>query len=136
MRCTCRMTGASPTSSRSISASGTTLCPALPSNGIRKTDGSFFKASVQISSIAQPNEAGGALPLNSHIASPRIKQPYADQISAGWSHQLDTATAIDIDYVHSTGKDLGWRPALNQRDGNPSGPRHYSVLLAPVCSFR
>jgi outer membrane receptor protein involved in Fe transport len=105
------------------------------SNGIRKTDGSFFKVTDPVSSIAQPNEAGGALPLNSHIASPRIKQPYADQVSVGWSHQIDTATAIDIDYVHSNGKDLGWRPSLNQRDGNPGGPRHYSVLLAQFGSF-
>jgi hypothetical protein len=106
------------------------------SNGILKTDGTLFKVGDPISSIAQPNEAGGALPLNSHIASPRIKQPYADQVSAGWSHQLDPATAIDIDYVFSRGRDLGWRPALNQRDNrNPTGPRHYSVLLAPYGSF-
>jgi Carboxypeptidase regulatory-like domain len=105
------------------------------SNGIRKTDGTFFHVGDPISSIAQPNEAGGALPLNSHIASPRIKQPYSDQVSAGWSHQLDAATAIDIDYVFSRGRDLGWRPAVNQRDGNPSGPRHYSVLLAPFGAF-
>ena len=26
-------------------------------------------------------------------------------------------------------------PALNQRDGNPAGPRHYSVLLAPYGTF-
>jgi hypothetical protein len=105
------------------------------SNGIRKTDGTFFRVGDPISSIAQPNEAGGALPLNSHIASPRIKQPYTDQLSLGWSHQLDPATAVDIDYVYSRGRDLGWRPALNQRDGNPSGPRHYSVLLAPYGTF-
>ncbi|HEY7289432.1 MAG TPA: TonB-dependent receptor [Vicinamibacterales bacterium] len=105
------------------------------SNGIRKTDGTFFHVGDPVSSINQPNEAGGALPLNSHIASPRIKEPYSDQLSAGWSHQLDSATAIDIDYVYSKGADLGWRPALNQRDGNPSGPRHYSVLLAPYGTF-
>jgi hypothetical protein len=104
-------------------------------NGIRKTDGTFFHVGDPISSIAQPNEAGGALPLNSHIASPRIRQPYSDQVSAGWSHQLDEATVIDIDYVHSAGKDLGWRIALNQRDGNPSGPRHFSTLLAKYGSF-
>jgi hypothetical protein len=100
------------------------------SNGIRKTDGTFFKVGDPIPSIAQPNEAGGALPLNGHIASPRIKQPYADQLSIGWSRQLDSATAIDVDYVYSRGRDLGWRPQLNQRDGNPTGPRHYSTLLA------
>ena len=105
------------------------------SNGIKNPDGSFFKVSDPISNIQGLNEAGGALPLNSHIASPRIKQPYADQTSFGWSHQLDSATAIDVDYVHSDGKDLGWRPALNQRDGNPAGPRHYSTLLAAYGTF-
>jgi len=105
------------------------------SNGIRKTDGTLFRVGDPISSIAQPNEAGGALPLNSHIASPRIKQPYADQVSFGWSHQFDLATAVDVDFVYSRGRDLGWRPALNQRDGNPTGPRHYSTLLAPYGSF-
>jgi hypothetical protein len=105
------------------------------SNGIKNPDGSFFKVSDPVSNIQALNEAGGALPLNSHIASPRIKQPYADQVSLGWSHQLDAATAIDVDYVHSDGKDLGWRPALNQRDGNPAGPRHYSTLLAAFGSF-
>ncbi len=105
------------------------------SNGIRKADGTLFKVGDNVNTIAQPNEAGGALPLNSHIASPRIKQPYTDQVSFGWSHQLDAATAIDIDYMYARGRDLGWRPALNQRDGNPTGPRHYSVLLAPYGSF-
>jgi len=105
------------------------------SNGIRNPNGTFFSVNDPISNIESLNEAGGALPLNSHIASPRIKQPYSDQVSMGWSHQLDAATAIDVDYVHSDGKDLGWRPALNQRDGNPSGPRHYSVLLAQFGTF-
>ena len=40
-----------------------------------------------------------------------------------------------MDYIHTRGKDLGWRPALNQRDGDPAGPRHYSVLLAPYGTF-
>jgi hypothetical protein len=112
-----------------------TIFQVTNSNGIKNPDGSFFKVSDPISNIASLNEAGGALPLNSHIASPRIKQPYSDQSSIGWSHQLDAATAIDVDYVHSDGKDLGWRPALNQRDGNPAGPRHYSTLLAAYGTF-
>jgi hypothetical protein len=112
-----------------------TIFQVTNSGGIKNPDGSFFKVSDPISNIAGLNEAGGALPLNSHIASPRIKQPYSDQVSIGWSHQLNPATAIDVDYIHSDGRDLGWRPALNQRDGNPTGPRHYSVLLAPYGSF-
>jgi hypothetical protein len=105
------------------------------SNGIKKADGTFFKVGDPITSIGQPNEAGGALPLNSHIASPRIKQPYADQLSVGWSRQLNAATAIDVDYVYSKGTDLGWRPAINQRDGSTTAPRHYTTLLARYGSF-
>jgi hypothetical protein len=105
------------------------------SNGIRNPNGTFFAVTDPVSNIQGLNEAGGALPLNSHIASPRIKQPYSDQTSFGYSRQLDAATAIDVDYIHSNGKDLGWRPALNQRDGDPSGPRHYSTLLAPYGTF-
>jgi hypothetical protein len=99
-------------------------------NGILNTNGTFFKVGDPISGIAQPNEIGAGLPLNSHVASPRIKQPYSDQVSAGWSHQLDSATVIDVDFVRSDGKDLGWRLQLNQRDGNPSGARHYTAILS------
>ena len=90
-------------------------------DGIRKPDGTFFRVGDPISTIQSQNEAGGALPLNSHIASPRIRQPYSDQYSVGWSHQLDAATVIDVDYMHTEGRDLGWRIQLNQR--NPASAR-------------
>ena len=100
-------------------------------NGIRKANGDFFRVGDDpAATIGHLNEAGGALPLNSHVASPRIRQPYADQYSIGWSHQLDPATVIDIDYMRSEGRDLGWRIALNQR--NPgvgaTGPRQFADL--------
>jgi outer membrane receptor protein involved in Fe transport len=104
-------------------------------NGIRKADGTLFRVGDDVSTIASQNEAGGALPLNSHIASPRIRQPYADQYSLGWSHQLDAATVIDVDYVHSDGRDLGWRIQLNQRNPGvgPTGPRQFADLpIAPA----
>ena len=84
-------------------------------NGIRNPDGSFFSADDPISNIEDQNEAGGALPMNRHVASPRLEQPYTDQIAIGWSHQLDAATAIDVDYIHVEGRDIGWRPRLNAR---------------------
>jgi outer membrane receptor protein involved in Fe transport len=105
------------------------------SNGIKNADGSLFKVSDPISNIAGLNEATGALPVGSDIVTPRVRQPYSDQYSLGWSHQLDVATAIDVDYVHSDGHDLGMRPRLNQRDTSPTGPRHYSVLLSQFGSF-
>jgi outer membrane receptor protein involved in Fe transport len=84
-------------------------------SGIRNPDGSFFRVSDPISNIESQNEAGGALPLNRHVASPRIKQPYSDQYSVGWSHKLDPSTVLDVDYVHARGRDIGWRPRLNAR---------------------
>jgi hypothetical protein len=82
-------------------------------SGIKNPDGSFFKVSDPIQNIANQNTAGGALPVNRHIASPRIDQPYTHQISAGWSHQLNDSTVVDVDYVHIEGRDIAWRPRLN-----------------------
>ena len=92
-------------------------------SGIKNPDGSFFAVGDPISNIESQNEAGGALPLNRHVASPRIKQPYTDQISAGWSHQLGDVTVLDVDYVHVEGSDIAWRPRLNARHpGDPVRP--------------
>ena len=104
-------------------------------SGIVRDDGQLFRVGDPISTIQSQNESGGALPLNSHVASPRIRQPYSDQYSIGWSHQLDAATVFDVDYVHSDGRDLGWRIQLNHR--NPgvgaSGPRQFADLpLSPA----
>ena len=105
--------------------------------GIRKADGSFFRVGDPIATIQSQNEAGGALPLNSNTASPRIRQPYTDQYSIGWSHQLDAATVVDIDYMHTEGRDLGWRIQLNQR--NPgvgaTGPRQFQDLGISPANF-
>jgi hypothetical protein len=84
-------------------------------DGIRNPDGSFFSVSDPVSNIEALNEAGGALPMNRHVASPRIRQPYTDQLSVGWSHQLDDSTVLDVDYVHVEGRDIAWRPRLNAR---------------------
>jgi hypothetical protein len=88
-----------------------------------------------ITNIASLNEAPATLPVGADIATPRVKQPYSDQGSIGWSHQLNQATAIDVDFVHSDGHDLGVRIRPNQRDTSPTGPRHYSTLLAPFGTF-
>ena len=105
--------------------------------GIRRADGALFRVGDNVTTIAHLNEAGGSLPLNSHIASPRIRQPYSDQYSVGWSHQLDAATVIDIDYMHTEGRDLGWRIQLNQR--NPgvgaTGPRQFADLPTSPANF-
>ena len=106
-------------------------------NGIRRSDGQFFHVGDDVNTIASQNEAGGALPLNSHIASPRIRQPYSDQYSIGWSHELDPATVLDVDYIHSEGRNLGWRIQLNQRNPGvgPEGPRQFADLPISPANF-
>src|SRR4029453_17265816 len=84
-----------------------TVCEVTTASGIRNPSGSFFSVNDPISNIQSQNEAGGSLPLNRHVASPRIKQPYTDQFSVGWSHQLDAATVLDVDYMHVKGSDIG-----------------------------
>ncbi|MEX2662219.1 MAG: TonB-dependent receptor [Vicinamibacterales bacterium] len=100
--------------------------------GILKSDGTLFRVGDDISTIASQNEAGGALPLNSHIASPRIRQPYSDQFSIGWSHQLMEGTVFDVDYIHSEGRDLGWRIALNQRNPGSSSRQFADIPFSPA----
>jgi len=100
--------------------------------GIRKADGTFFRVGDDISTIASQNESGGALPLNSHIASPRIRQPYSDQFSIGWSHHLAEGTVFDVDYIHSEGRDLGWRIPLNQRNPGSAVRQFADIPFSPA----
>ncbi len=109
-----------------------TIFSVVDPNGIRKADGSFFHVGDPVSTIAHLNEAGGALPLNSHVASPRIRQPYSDQFSLGVSHQLGAATVVDVDYIHSEGRDLGWRIALNQRNPGSSSRQFADLGTSPA----
>jgi len=101
--------------------------------GIVRSDGQLFHVGDPISTIESQNEeAGAALPLNSHIASPRIRQPYSDQFSIGWSHQLNAATAVDVDYIHSEGRDLGWRIRLNQFNPGTSIRQFDDLGISPA----
>jgi outer membrane receptor protein involved in Fe transport len=110
---------------------GTIFSVTNPS-GILKADGTPFRVGDPISTIQSQNEAGGALPLNSHIASPRIRQPYSDQYSVGWSHQLSDAMVFDVDYIHSEGRDLGWRIQLNQRNPGATARQFADLPISPA----
>ena len=64
--------------------------------------------------------------FGSNVAVPRVKQPFTNQYSVGWSHELTPSTVIDVDYVHVEGKDLGVRWQLNTI--TPAGTRRYASL--------
>jgi outer membrane receptor protein involved in Fe transport len=115
-----------------------TIFSVTNSGGIRNPDGSFFRVGQPISNIASQNEAGGALPLIGHIASPVIKMPYSHQASIGWSHQLGETTALDVDFIRTEGRDLGWRPRPNQRvpGAGATAPRRFASLGISPANFR
>jgi hypothetical protein len=101
-------------------------------NGLRNPDGTFFNSSQPLSNIAGLNEVRpGAIPLFGFgPISPRLEQPESWQTNAGWSHQLDSATVFNADYVHIDGKKLNIRPRLNTRPNG--GPRRLADLpLSP-----
>ncbi len=95
--------------------------------GIKNPDGSFFTVGQPISNIASQNEVNPNGPFfSSNVMAPEVRQPWTAQTSVGWSHELDPATVVDIDYVNVKGHDLGVRWPLNVRINN--GARRYADL--------
>ncbi len=84
--------------------------------GIRNPDGSFYRAGQPLTIIQAQNEIRpGAVPLFGQYTDPLLELPYTRQTNAGWSHQLTTNTVVNVDYVRSDGRDLNFRPRVNQR---------------------
>ena len=106
--------------------------------GIRKPDGSFYTAADPISSdrAVRTKSITSLAPLFGQIASPRLEQPYTRQTNVGWSHQLDSATALTVDYVRVDGRDINIRFRPNTRING--GPRRLADLpIRPnTLSFR
>ncbi len=78
--------------------------------GIRKADGSFYTSGDPLSTIASQNTVNTAFaPLTGQVVSPRLEQPYTRQTNVGWSHQVDSVTAVTADYVRIDGRDINTR---------------------------
>ena len=95
--------------------------------GIVKPDGSFYTPADPISSIAHLNEVDTSLaPLFGQIASPRLEQPYTRQTNVGFARQIDSTTALTVDYVRVDGRDINIRFRPNTRING--GPRRLADL--------
>ena len=78
--------------------------------GIRKPDGSLFRASDPLSTIAAQNLVNPNVPpLAGEVVSPRLEQPYTIQANLGWAHQIGASQAVTLDYVWVDGRDLNLR---------------------------
>src|SRR3954466_4461607 len=95
--------------------------------GILNPDGTLFRFGQPISNIAPLNEVNPNGPFySSQVAALQIRQPWTSQTSVGWSHELARSTILDVDYIHTDGKDLGVRWALNTKVNG--GARRYADL--------
>src|SRR6185503_14561164 len=104
-------------------------------NGILNPDGSFYRAGQPLTNIASQNQVvnTGAFPLFGQWVDPRLQQPYQMQSNLGWSHELTSDMVFSIDYVNSLGRDLNFRPRINQRiPGNLSNPRRLAAIVPTI----
>src|SRR4051812_10352967 len=100
--------------------------------GIRNPDGTFYQAGQPTSNIASQNQAKpGAKPVFAiGWVDPRLQAPYQMQSNAGWSHEITADTVLSVDYVNSLGRDLNFRPRVNQIiPGNLSNPRRLAAIV-------
>jgi hypothetical protein len=82
--------------------------------GLRRADGSLFRATDPLSSIAALNTVDRSLPpLAGQVVSPRLQQPYTRQGSLGLVHALGGSTTLTADVVRVEGRDLNMRLRLN-----------------------
>jgi outer membrane receptor protein involved in Fe transport len=82
--------------------------------GLRKQDGSLFRASDRLDSIQHLNVLPpGFVGAAGEVVSPLLEQPYSYQTNVGWAHQLNGSSAITADYVRVDGRDLNMRVRPN-----------------------
>jgi len=82
-------------------------------DGLRKTDGTFFRIGDPLSTIAASNIVTGDFVPVGEVVSPLLEQPHTRQANLGWSHQVDAATVVSADYVRVDGRDLNMRVRPN-----------------------
>ncbi len=98
-------------------------------NGIRNPDGSFFRFGQSLDLIRSQNQVG-AFPLFGQFVDPLLQMPNQMQANLGWSHELGADTVLSADYINSLGRDLNYRPRVNQRILGTT-TRRIAALLAP-----
>jgi hypothetical protein len=86
---------------------------ASDSKGIKNSNGSFFQPGQTL----PPNGLPGAdIPPPNEIASPTLATPYSDQLSLGYSWQVNPWLGVNIDGSHIEYKDIPFRFRANPFD--------------------
>jgi hypothetical protein len=104
-------------------------------NGIRNPDGTFFRVGQSLDLIRSQNQATplgpGSFPLFGQFVDPLLEMPNQRQANAGWSHELTSDMVVSADYINSIGRDLNYRPRVNQRILGTT-VRRIAALIAPA----
>ncbi|HXH94810.1 MAG TPA: TonB-dependent receptor, partial [Thermoanaerobaculia bacterium] len=98
-------------------------------NGIKNANGSFFQPGQPL----PPNQQSGgtAVPNPNEIASPTLATPYSDQVSLGYSWQVNPWLGLNIDGSHISYKDIPFRFR-----GNPLDPTTANIGGCPAAGCR
>ncbi len=98
-------------------------------NGIKNANGSFFQPGQPL----PPNQQSGgtAVPNPNEIASPTLATPYSDQVSLGYSWQVNPWLGLNVDASHINYKDIPFRFR-----GNPIDPATGQRRFPAFASFR
>jgi len=92
-----------------------TVFAASDPTGLKNPDGSLYQVGQPLGNLTSQNQvAPGSQPLLGFWADPRLKEPRQLQANVGWSHELSSNTIVNVDYVNSLGRDLNYKPRLNQ----------------------
>src|SRR5205814_3000411 len=97
--------------------------------GIRNPDGTFFQPGQAL----PPNQQRGGTSVNrpNEVASPTLATPYSDQISLGYSWQVNPWLGLNVDGSHIEYKDIPFRFR-----GNPRDPSTANVGNCPAIGCR
>lgn len=99
-------------------------------NGIRNANGTFFQPGQPL----PPNQLSG-VDVNppSEVASPTLATPYSDQISLGYSWQVNPWLGLNVDASHINYKDIPFRfrgnPIINTATGERRFPSFGSFRI-------
>jgi len=98
-------------------------------NGIRNANGSFFQPGQPL----PPNQQTGGTSVNppTEVASPTLATPYSDQISLGYSWQVNPWLGLNIDGSHINYKDIPFRFRAN-----PFDPTTANIGVCPATGCR
>jgi hypothetical protein len=94
--------------------------------GIRNPDGSFFQPGQPL----PPNQQSGGTAVNppNEVASPTLATPYSDQISLGYSWQVNPWLGLNADASHISYKEIPFRFRGNPIINTTTGERRFNAF--------